>query len=48
MKQLDVGVNPSKSLVSPKGVAEFAKRLVTSSEDLSGLSLKEFASLSLG
>nr|UPW42088.1 MAG: putative RNA dependent RNA polymerase [Beijing forest mitovirus 3] len=48
MRQLDVGVNPSKSLVSPKGVAEFAKRLVTSEEDLSGLSLKEFASLSLG
>jgi hypothetical protein len=36
MDALKVGVNPSKSLVSNLGYAEFAKRFVTAYEDLSG------------
>lgn len=46
MKELDVGVNPSKSLVSNKGVAEFAKRVVNSDSFFSGVSLKEFTKIS--
>nr|UPW42175.1 MAG: putative RNA dependent RNA polymerase [Beijing sediment mito-like virus 5] len=45
MKQLDVGVNLSKSLVSDKGIGEFAKQLISPSGLLQGLSLKEFSSL---
>jgi hypothetical protein len=48
MEALDVGINPSKSLISHKGVCEFAKRLVSYEHDLSALSLKEFKSLNLG
>jgi hypothetical protein len=36
MKTIDVGINMSKSLVSPrKKVAEFAKRFITPDFDLS-------------
>jgi hypothetical protein len=45
MTQLAVGVNLSKSLVSPIGFAEFAKRLIGPSGLYSGVSLKEFSSL---
>lgn len=48
MKDLDVTINLSKSLVSPRGYAEFAKRFVNSSDDLSGASLLEFSSLKDG
>jgi len=48
MKDLDVTINLSKSLVSPKGYAEFAKRFVNSKDDLSGASLLEFSSLKDG
>jgi len=46
MKELDVGVNPSKSLVSNKGIAEFAKRVVSCDSMFSGVSLKEFTKIS--
>lgn len=45
MTQLAVGVNLSKSLVSPIGFAEFAKRLIGPDGLYSGVSLKEFSSL---
>jgi hypothetical protein len=45
MDQLCVGVNLAKSLVSPDGFAEFAKRFVSDSGNWSGVSLKEFSSL---
>ena len=45
MVTLGVEINLSKSLVSPKGYAEFAKRFVRSDADLSGVSLREFSSL---
>jgi len=45
MNQLAVGVNLSKSLVSPIGFAEFAKRLIGPEGLYSGVSLKEFSSL---
>nr|UPW42095.1 MAG: putative RNA dependent RNA polymerase [Yunnan mito-like virus 26] len=48
MKELDLEINFSKSLISPKGYAEFAKRFISSSETLSGASLLEFSSLSEG
>jgi hypothetical protein len=40
MKFLGVDINLDKSLVSDKGVAEFAKRLISSTDDLSPLSPK--------
>jgi len=46
MCELDVGVNPTKSLVSTIGFAEFAKRLVCSDSFYSGVSLKEFTKIS--
>lgn len=48
MKELDVEINLSKSLVSPKGYAEFAKRFISKEETLSGASLLEFTSLKEG
>lgn len=45
MKQLDVGVNLSKSLISTCGVGEFAKQLISPVGTLHGLSLKEFLKL---
>jgi hypothetical protein len=46
MKILDVGVNPSKSLISLSGeYAEFAKRFVSANMDLSPWSLKEYGSI---
>jgi hypothetical protein len=48
MKILDVGINLTKSLISKKGYAEFAKRFVCAEHDLSPLSLKEFQSLYYG
>lgn len=48
MKELDVEINLSKSLVSPKGYAEFAKRFISKDENLSGASLLEFTSLKEG
>jgi len=45
MKQLDVGVNLSKSLISSIGIGEFAKKLLSPSGLIQGLSLKEFSSL---
>lgn len=45
MTQLAVGVNLSKSLVSPDGFAEFAKRFIGPCGLYSGVSLKEFSSL---
>jgi uncharacterized protein YvpB len=45
MDELGVDINLSKSLVSPRGYAEFAKRFISSSSNLSGASLKEFTSL---
>jgi len=46
MVELDVGVNPSKSLVSNLGFAEFAKRVVNCETFFSGISLKEFTKIS--
>jgi uncharacterized protein YvpB len=46
-QDLQVAVNLTKS-IQAKGYAEFAKRFVSSDHDLSGISLKEFESLSLG
>jgi hypothetical protein len=46
MRELDVGVNPSKSLVSNRGIAEFAKRVVSCDAMFSGVSLKEFTKIS--
>jgi hypothetical protein len=48
MKELDVEINLSKSLVSEKGFCEFAKRFVSRDENLSGASLLEFTSLKEG
>lgn len=45
MQDLDVGINLSKSLISNNGSAEFAKKLVTPTGRVEGLSLKEFSSL---
>lgn len=45
MKQLDVGVNLSKSLISSIGIGEFAKKLLSPSGLIQGLSLREFSSL---
>jgi hypothetical protein len=45
MKQLDVGINLAKSLISVKGYAEFAKKFITPEGRVEGLSLKEFSSL---
>nr|QDH88261.1 MAG: RNA-dependent RNA polymerase [Mitovirus sp.] len=46
MKELDVAVNPTKSLVSRrKVVAEFAKRFYIGNVDHSPVSLKEFAGI---
>jgi len=45
MNQLSVGVNLAKSLVSPIGFAEFAKRLIGPDGLYSGVSLREFSSL---
>lgn len=45
MRDLDVGINLSKSLISNNGTAEFAKKLVTPNGRVEGLSLKEFSSL---
>lgn len=46
MSTLDVGINPSKSLVSDLGMFEFAKRLGSFTHILSGLSLKSFSRMS--
>jgi len=46
--EFGVDINLAKSIKSTKRVAEFAKRIVTPTDDLSGLSLKEFATLYLG
>lgn len=48
MGELNVGVNIAKSLVSGSGYAEFAKRFISATSTLSGLSLKEFSSMHLG
>jgi hypothetical protein len=48
MEELDVEVNQFKSLHSINGHAEFAKRFINKDEDLSGLSLKQFTSISKG
>jgi hypothetical protein len=48
MKELDVEINLNKSLISPKGYAEFAKRFISKDENLSGASLLEFTSLKEG
>jgi len=49
MKTIDVGINMSKSLVSPsRKVAEFAKRFITPDFDLSPWSLKEYTSFYTG
>lgn len=45
MRDLDVGINLSKSLISNNGCAEFAKKLVTPLGRVEGVSLKEFSSL---
>jgi hypothetical protein len=47
MSELGVGVNPSKSLVSPSGkVVEFAKRTLYQGENISPVPIKEiFASI---
>lgn len=45
-KELCVDINLTKS-VQAKGHAEFAKRFISADADLSGISLKEFESLSL-
>jgi uncharacterized protein YvpB len=45
MDELGVDINLSKSLVSPKGYAEFAKRFISPQSNLSGASLKEFSSI---
>jgi hypothetical protein len=45
MKQLGVGVNLSKSLISTCGIGEFAKQLISPVGTLQGLSLKEFSKL---
>ena len=42
--ELAVDINLSKSIKSTTGFAEFAKRLVNSTDNLSGISLKEFES----
>lgn len=48
MKELDVEINLSKSLVSRNGYCEFAKRFISKEEILSGASLLEFTSLTEG
>jgi hypothetical protein len=45
MNELGVDINLSKSLVSARGYAEFAKRFISPRSNLSGASLKEFSSL---
>jgi hypothetical protein len=46
MRELDVGINPSKSLVSKnKSVLEFAKRFYVNGENCSPLSLKDLATM---
>jgi len=41
---LKVKINISKSVISYNGIGEFAKRIVSASEDYTPLSLKEFES----
>lgn len=43
MKKIGVGIGLHKSLVSRKGVLEFAKRFFIGKEDCSPLPVKEFA-----
>lgn len=42
--ELDVNINLGKSVLSPTGWGEFAKRITNGSIDVSPLSLKEFSS----
>jgi len=48
MKRIGVQINLSKSLISHRGVGEFAKRLFSPNGELQGVSLREFSSLRYG